>query len=155
MSLGHEKDLELLAARRWRVALTLTTIMVSAYFGFILLIAYDKPLMGQLVLGGSVSIGVLLGAMVIALAPVLTGIYVRWTNQHYDHAIGTINGLKRDAEGLAQAAQAASSVAPAPAVPPVGTFARPRTPLPVAQGTDPAAASPNAPGSKPRSEVRQ
>ena len=148
MSLGHVKDLELLAARRWRVALTLTIIMVSAYFGFILLIAYDKPLMGQLVFGGSVSIGVLLGAMVIALAPVLTGIYVRWTNQHYDHAIGTINGLKRDAEAIS----AGTTVAPGPAVPSVGTFARPRTPLPVAQGTDPAAASPSAP---PRPEVRQ
>jgi uncharacterized membrane protein (DUF485 family) len=151
MSLGHEKDLELLAARRWRVALTLTIIMVSAYFGFILLIAYDKPLMGQLVMGGSVSIGVLLGAAVIALAPVLTGIYVRWTNQHYDHAIGTINGLKRDAEAISSG----TTVAPAPAVPPVGTFARARTPLPVAQGTDPAAPSSTASPAQPRPEVRQ
>ena len=154
MSLGHVKDLELLAARRWRVALTLTIIMVSAYFGFILLIAYDKPLMGRLVLGGSVSVGVLLGALVIALAPVLTGIYVRWTNQHYDHAIGTINGLKRDAEA-ASAANAALNVAPGPAVPPVGTFARPRTPLPVAQGTDPAAANGSTATATSRPEVRQ
>ena len=151
MSLGHVKDLELLAARRWRVALLLTIVMVSAYFGFILLIAYDKPLMGQLVFGGSVSIGVLLGAMVIALAPILTGIYVRWTNQHYDHAIGTINGLKRDAEAIS----AGTSVAPAPSVPPVGTFARPRTPLPIAQGTDPAAPNSTATPASPRPEVRQ
>ena len=137
MSLGHEKDLELLAARRWRVAVTLTAVMVSAYFGFILLIAYDKPLMGELVWGGSVSIGVIVGALVIALAPILTGIYVRWTNQHYDHAVKAL-GLTRPA---------ATSV---PAVPPVGTFARARTPLPVAQGTDPQAPAPT----KPRSEVR-
>ena len=66
-----------------RIAVSLTALMVAIYFGFILLIAYDKPLMGRLLTPG-LSVGVLLGALVIVLSWVLTWIYVRWANTHYD-----------------------------------------------------------------------
>ena len=72
-----------LAASRWRIAISLTAVMVAIYFGFILLIAYNKPLMGRLLMRG-LSVGVLLGALVIVLSWVLTWIYVRWANTHYD-----------------------------------------------------------------------
>ena len=36
-----------LAARRWRIALALTATMLVTYFGFVLLVAYDKPLLGS------------------------------------------------------------------------------------------------------------
>ncbi len=75
------------SAQRQRVALSLTLVMVVAYFGFVLLIAFDKPLMGSLIAGGDLSIGVLMGALVILLAPLLTGIYVRWANTHYDPVV--------------------------------------------------------------------
>jgi uncharacterized membrane protein (DUF485 family) len=87
MTDANEQSLRALAARRFRLAVILTAVMMVGYFGFILLIAFDKPLMGRLLAGGQVSVGILLGAAVILLAPILTGIYVRWTNQHYDHAI--------------------------------------------------------------------
>ncbi len=140
-------DLELLAARRWKVAITLTTVMVSAYFGFILLIAFDKPLMGTLVFGGSISIGVVLGALVIVLAPVLTGIYVRWTNQHYDHAMAAIGDVRDRAAAAATAAAAGLNAGA------VGALARARTPLPVPGGDAAPGAAGNSPA-KPRSEVR-
>ena len=85
----HE-SIEALSARRFRVAVALTVVMMVAYFGFILLIAFDKPLMGTLLANGGLSVGVLLGALVIVLAPLLTGIYVRWANVHYDHAVTTL-----------------------------------------------------------------
>ena len=72
-----------LAETRWRIAVGLTTLMVAIYFGFILLIAYDKALMGRLLTRG-LSVGVLLGALVIVLSWVLTWVYVRWANTHYD-----------------------------------------------------------------------
>jgi uncharacterized membrane protein (DUF485 family) len=72
-----------LAASRWRVAITLTAAIVAIYFGFILLIAYNKPLMGRLLVPG-LSVGVLLGALVIVLSWLLTWVYVRWANAHYD-----------------------------------------------------------------------
>jgi uncharacterized membrane protein (DUF485 family) len=78
-----------LAAARWRIAITLTAVMVTIYFGFILLIAYNKPLMGRLVTRG-LSVGVLLGALVIVLSWVLTWVYVRWANTHYDAGMNEV-----------------------------------------------------------------
>ena len=44
--------------------------------------AYAKPLMGRLVAPG-LSLGVLLGALVIVASWLLTWVYVRWANTHY------------------------------------------------------------------------
>ena len=80
-----------LAAARWRIAIGLTVAMMVVYFGFILLVAFDKPLLGTRVAVG-LSLGMLLGALVIVTAWILTWIYVRWANTHYDTAI---EGLRR------------------------------------------------------------
>ena len=78
--------LEAVSAARWRVAISLTAAMMAAYFGFILLVAFNKPLLGSLLVPG-LSLGMLLGALVIIVAWVLTWIYVRWANTHYDSSI--------------------------------------------------------------------
>ena len=78
-----------LAETRWRIAMALTATMIAIYFGFILLIAYDKPLMGRLLTRG-LSVGVLLGALVIVASWVLTWVYVRWANTHYDAGIDEV-----------------------------------------------------------------
>ena len=78
--------------RRWRIAIALTAVVAAVYFGFILLVAYDKPLMGRLLVPG-LSVGILLGALVIVAAWATTWIYVRWANTHYDREI------TREAEG--------------------------------------------------------
>ena len=80
-----------LAAARWRIAIGLTVAMMVVYFGFILLVAFDKPLLGTPVVSG-LSLGMLLGALVILTAWVLMWIYVRWANAHYDTAIA---GMRR------------------------------------------------------------
>lgn len=77
-------ELRRLVTKRWRIGLALTAVMMVAYFAFILLVAFDKETAGELVLGGRVSIGIVLGALLIVLAPILTGIYVRWANQKFD-----------------------------------------------------------------------
>ena len=76
-------DIGRLAARRWRVALGLTAAMLAVYFGFILLIAFAKPLMGAPV-AGQLTLGILLGVLVIISAWLLTWIYVRWANHRLD-----------------------------------------------------------------------
>lgn len=83
------KAIEALAAERWRVSLLLTGAMMVIYFGFILLIAFDKPLMGMLLLPG-LSLGILLGALVIVAAWILIYVYVRWANTHYDEKIAQL-----------------------------------------------------------------
>ena len=66
--------------------MALTIAMMVVYFGFILLVAFNKPLLASLVADG-LSLGMLLGALVIVVAWALTWIYVRWANVHYDAAI--------------------------------------------------------------------
>ena len=84
----HEQ-LESLAASRWRVAIALTIAMMVVYFGFILLVAFDKPLLGTQVTPG-LSLGMLLGALVIVTAWVLMWVYVRWANTHYDASLAAL-----------------------------------------------------------------
>ena len=87
---ARDLPLEALAAARWRVAIALTIAMMVVYFGFILLVAFDKPLLGMQVADG-LSLGMLLGALVILSAWVLMWIYVRWANTHYDPALAAIS----------------------------------------------------------------
>ncbi|MEO8450841.1 MAG: DUF485 domain-containing protein [Gemmatimonadota bacterium] len=84
-------SLRALAATRWRIAISLTVAMVVIYFGFILLIAFDKELMGHLVAPG-LSVGIIAGALVIVSAWILTWVYVRWANRHYDPALERLRG---------------------------------------------------------------
>jgi uncharacterized membrane protein (DUF485 family) len=78
--------LSAVSAARWRVAMSLTVAMMVAYFGFILLIAFNKPLLGSIIVPG-LSLGMLLGALVIVIAWAVTWVYIRWANAHYDSSV--------------------------------------------------------------------
>jgi uncharacterized membrane protein (DUF485 family) len=91
---SSEAAFQAVARRRSRIAAMLTLTMVAIYFGFILLVAFNKPLLGTLVTPG-LSLGVLLGALVILLSWILTWIYVRWTNTHYDRALDELRAGTR------------------------------------------------------------
>lgn len=86
---SFEARLAVVAARRWRVAIGLTATMVTLYFGFILLIAYAKPVLARRIAPG-LSLGILLGALVIVASWILTWVYVRWANTHYDAELGRL-----------------------------------------------------------------
>jgi uncharacterized membrane protein (DUF485 family) len=75
--------------RRWRIAIALTAVVAAVYFGFILLVAYRKALMGSLLAPG-LSVGIVLGAAVIVAAWATTWIYVRWANTHFDRELGRL-----------------------------------------------------------------
>jgi uncharacterized membrane protein (DUF485 family) len=78
--------LEAVTAARWRIAISLTLVMLAVYVGFILLVAFDKPLLGRVLVPG-LSLGMLLGVVVIVVAWVLTWWYIRWANRHYDESV--------------------------------------------------------------------
>jgi uncharacterized membrane protein (DUF485 family) len=80
---GAETPLRALDRARWRVALTLTSLMVLLYFGFITLVAFGRPLLAVRIVPG-LSLGILLGALVIVASWLLTWVYVRWANDVYD-----------------------------------------------------------------------
>jgi uncharacterized membrane protein (DUF485 family) len=79
---SHE-EVRVLARARWRIAILLTGIMVVMYFGFIALIAFDKTLLATQIVPG-LTVGILLGVLVIVVSWLLTWVYVRWANTHYD-----------------------------------------------------------------------
>ena len=87
---GDERRLRELGIARWKVAGTLTALLMVIYFGFIALIAYNKDFLARSITRG-LTIGILLGALVIAASWVLTWIYVRWANAHYDTEVGAMN----------------------------------------------------------------
>jgi len=62
---------------------TLTIIMLLIYYGYIVLVAYQKPLIAQ-PLFGSITVGLVLGLGVIVSAIILTGVYVLRANSTYD-----------------------------------------------------------------------
>jgi uncharacterized membrane protein (DUF485 family) len=75
-----------IAAKRWRIALTLSVLMLVFYFGFILLVAFGKPFL-SILLGPGLSVGILLGALTIVSCWILSLIYVRWANRGYDEEV--------------------------------------------------------------------
>ena len=89
--MNHLDELKALDSARWRIAIWLTVAMMVVYFAFILLVAYDKPLLTQVVVPG-LSLGILFGALVIVAAWLFIWIYVRWANQHYDAKIEALKG---------------------------------------------------------------
>jgi len=74
------------ARSHWRVAVAILSTHGALYAALILLIAYDKPLLGTLVAPG-LSLAVVFGAAVTVAAWVSTLVYVRWANA-FDHAQG-------------------------------------------------------------------
>jgi uncharacterized membrane protein (DUF485 family) len=89
-----QKALEALARAQWRLALTLTAAMMAIYFGFTLLVAWAKPFLATQLAPG-LSVGILLGVVVIVSAWGLIWVYVRWANGHYDATVTSLRAPRR------------------------------------------------------------
>jgi uncharacterized membrane protein (DUF485 family) len=76
-------DFKALVTRRWRVSMTLTAVLFVIYYGYILLIAVDKPFLARRV-GEVTTLGIPVGIAVIVLAWALTAGYVVWANRVHD-----------------------------------------------------------------------
>jgi uncharacterized membrane protein (DUF485 family) len=63
---------------------TLTWIMMVVYYGFILLIAFDKELLSAKMGAGVMTWGMPIGLFVIIFTVIITGIYVRRANSEFD-----------------------------------------------------------------------
>ena len=77
------REFRQLVARRWRLSLILTAALFVIYYGFILLVAVNKPLLATRI-GPATTLGIPIGAAVIVLSWALTAAYVAWSNVHYD-----------------------------------------------------------------------
>ena len=75
-----------LVRSRLTLALSLTALMIAIYFGFMSLFAFDKPLLG-VILAPGLSLGLLLGPLVITCAFILCFVYVAWASAFFDPGI--------------------------------------------------------------------
>ena len=70
---------------------SLTLLVFAAYYGFILIVAFDKSLFATpLAAGMTTTWGIPLGIGIILLTVLLTAIYVRKANSQYDPALKQI-----------------------------------------------------------------
>ena len=73
-----------LKSRRSRFGWWLTAAMMVVYYGFILLVAFDKPFLATRLGAGVTTIGMPIGLAVIVFTILITGLYVRRANKEYD-----------------------------------------------------------------------
>lgn len=81
---ANPKFLEFVAMRS-RYSIIMAIVSAAAYYGFILLVAFDKEFLAKKIGEGyTMSIGVPIGVGVIAFTILLTWIYVRRANSEFD-----------------------------------------------------------------------
>ena len=80
---SHPKYQEL-KAKRSSFGWWLTLAMMVVYYGFILLVAFDKEFLSQRIGSGVMTVGMPLGFGVIVFTIVITAIYVKRANSEYD-----------------------------------------------------------------------
>ncbi len=79
----HPKYLEL-RKKRNSFGWMLTLVMMVVYYGYIALIAFNKPFLAQPIGAGVTSLGIPIGMGVIIFTVLITGIYVRRANSEFD-----------------------------------------------------------------------
>lgn len=80
-----------LKARRTSFGMWLTFAMLVVYYGFILLVAFNKPLLATRLGEGVTTVGMPLGLGVILFTILITGIYVRRANSEFDKLSDDLN----------------------------------------------------------------
>ena len=86
---SHPKYLEL-RKKRNSFGWMLTLLMMLVYYGYIALIAFNKPFLSQRIGEGVTSLGVPIGMGVIIFTILITAIYVRRANSEYDDLTAAI-----------------------------------------------------------------
>ena len=85
----HPKYLEL-KAKRSAFGWWLTLAMMLVYYGFILLVAFNKPFLSQRLGEGVMTVGIPLGFGVIVFTVLITAYYVRRANSEFDDTTAEI-----------------------------------------------------------------
>lgn len=79
-----------LVRTRRRLAWTLSAVMLAAYFGYILLIAFNPRWLATPIRGAVTTIGIPIGLGLILLGIALTATYVRRANRDFDARLAAL-----------------------------------------------------------------
>ncbi len=86
---AHPKYREL-KAKRSSFGWWLTLAMMVVYFGFILLVAFNKEFLAQKLGAGVMTVGIPVGFGVIVFTVIITAIYVKRANGEFDDLVDAI-----------------------------------------------------------------
>ena len=79
-----------LRRKRNKFGWLLTALMLVVYYGYIALIAFDKPFLARPIGAGVTTIGIPIGLGVIVFTIVITAIYIRRANGEFDRLTAEI-----------------------------------------------------------------
>ncbi|ABS67674.1 DUF485 domain-containing protein [Xanthobacter versatilis] len=82
--IAADPNYQKLKATRSRFGWTLTLAMLVVYYGFILLIAFDKAVLAARIGSGVMTWGIPIGFGVIVFTILITAVYVRRANSEFD-----------------------------------------------------------------------
>lgn len=73
-----------LVSKRNSYGWIMTALMLIVYYGYIMLVAFNKDFLAQKTGAGVTSIGIPIGVGVILFTIIITGIYIRRANTEFD-----------------------------------------------------------------------
>jgi len=87
----NDPDFKDLSRQKFTISIILTVLELVLYFGFIGLIAFNKPFLAQkLSAGVATTIGIPIAVGTIVFSWVFTGIYIWWANTKYDVLVNKV-----------------------------------------------------------------
>ncbi|MEO6279754.1 DUF485 domain-containing protein [Roseateles sp.] len=81
---ARDPNYQLLKSSRSRFGWWLTGAMMLVYYGFILLVAFDKPFLATRLGQGVTTLGMPIGLGIILFTVAITALYVRRANGEFD-----------------------------------------------------------------------
>jgi uncharacterized membrane protein (DUF485 family) len=85
-----DPDYHRLVSTRSKYSWTLAVFMLIVYYGYILLIAFNKEFLATRIGAGVMTWGIPIGLFVILFTVIITGIYVRRANSEFDDLTASI-----------------------------------------------------------------
>ena len=82
--IANSPNYQALKAKRTRFGWWLTLVMMIVYYGFILLVAFNKSFLSQRLGVGVMTMGIPIGFGVIVFTIVITAYYVNRANREFD-----------------------------------------------------------------------
>lgn len=82
--IANSPNYRALKAKRTRFGRRLTLVMMIAYYGFILLVAFDKSFLSQKLGAGVMTVGIPIGFGLILFTIAITAYYVNRANREFD-----------------------------------------------------------------------
>ncbi len=90
----NDADFKSLSGQKNTISLVLAVVELIIYFGFVALIAFDKPFLSAK-LFGAITVGIPVAVGAIMLSWLLTGVYILWANKKYDVLVKKVRDKAR------------------------------------------------------------